>query len=156
MQPRKPRFLKASKSFSATFLRISPFLLRGCMGVSSVISPATKPYIYTLSRKTNFAFADKQAKIVFSTIGNQSLSHTFIVYSKPTQKYTTSEPSTAFNKLFLSITSAETCSHAPKKGRRLTPRTFRPFLTSSLANNLPEMPLIPNTVCMVFYFFSEK
>ena len=42
-------------SVVAIFARISPFLLHGLNGVSSVMGPLTLPYMYTLSKKISLA-----------------------------------------------------------------------------------------------------
>ena len=51
-------------SVVAIFARISPFLLHGLKGVSSVMGPLTFPYMYTLSKKRSFARARLQASMV--------------------------------------------------------------------------------------------
>jgi hypothetical protein len=55
-------------SWVAIFARISPFLLQGLKGVSSVMGPVTLPYIYTLSKKMSFAPARLQASMVLLMI----------------------------------------------------------------------------------------
>ena len=55
-------------SIEAILARISPFLLHGLNGVSSVIGPLTLPYMYTLSKKISLAPARLQASMVLLMI----------------------------------------------------------------------------------------
>src|SRR5580765_6466948 len=82
-------------SVVAIFARISPFLLHGLNGVSSVIGPLTFPYMYTLSKKISLAPARLQASMVLVMIRGHMSCQTWRSYLSPTSRYTTLEPATA-------------------------------------------------------------
>jgi hypothetical protein len=75
MALRDPDF-QLSMRVAAMFARISPFLLQGLKGVSSVIGPLTFPYMYALSKKMSFAPARLQASMELLITRGHISSHT--------------------------------------------------------------------------------
>src|ERR1700730_6093975 len=95
---RLPAFI-SFRSLLAICERISPFSLQGRKGVCSVITPSTFPYIYTLSKKTNLAFARLAASMALRMMRGHSARHSVMSYFRPTSRNAILEPAIALNSV---------------------------------------------------------
>ncbi len=131
--------------------RISPFLLQGRKGVSSVITPSTFPYIYTLSKKTSLALERLAASTALCMMRGHSSRHTLKSYFRPTTRNATLEPETACRVSLKFERSAATASAAPgtSLGFQLTSRTGSLRAVSSLTSSLPTAPPAPRMVTIL-------